>query len=90
MIESIAGKSNQCINEHLHLAHQSTVYYVFHLKTNDMFCFPFACHFAGFVSFNDQEIGIAGNAGLKDQTMALKWVKENCSHFGGDPENISE
>lgn len=44
----------------------------------------------GFASFKDPELGIPGNAGLKDQTMALKWVKENCVHFGGDPENISK
>ncbi|XP_055320705.1 esterase B1-like [Sitodiplosis mosellana] len=43
----------------------------------------------GFSSFKDPELGIPGNAGLKDQTMALKWVKENCMHFGGDPKNIT-
>lgn len=50
----------------------------------------FYYHFIGFVSFNDRSIGVPGNAGLKDQTMALKWIKDNCTHFGGDPENISE
>lgn len=44
----------------------------------------------GFLSLNDPELGIPGNAGLKDQVMALKWVKENCMHFGGDPDNISK
>lgn len=48
------------------------------------------CIFSGFLSFKDPEIGISGNAGLKDQTMALKWIKDNCMHFGGDPENISK
>lgn len=44
----------------------------------------------GFVTFNDRELGIPGNAGLRDQVMALKWIKENCMYFGGDPDNISE
>lgn len=29
-----------------------------------------------------------GNMGIFDQIMAIKWVKENAKHFGGDPENI--
>lgn len=32
--------------------------------------------------------GIEGNATLKDQQMALEWVYENISQFGGDSENI--
>lgn len=38
---------------------------------------------------SDPELKIPGNAGLKDQCMALKWVKANCADFGGDPDNIS-
>ena len=34
-------------------------------------------------------MGISGNAGLKDQQMAIKWVHDNISHFNGDPENVT-
>nr|AID61332.1 esterase [Calliphora stygia] len=43
----------------------------------------------GFVAFKDPDLQIPGNTGLKDQLMALKWLKENISHFNGDSENIT-
>ncbi|XP_014225292.1 esterase FE4-like [Trichogramma pretiosum] len=41
----------------------------------------------GFLSLDDEVI--SGNFGLKDQVMALKWVKENIANFGGDPNKIT-
>ncbi|XP_012543069.1 esterase FE4 [Monomorium pharaonis] len=41
----------------------------------------------GFLNLNDKVA--AGNQGLKDVVLALKWVKRNISKFGGDPENVT-
>lgn len=44
---------------------------------------------AGFLSLEDKSFGVPGNAGLKDQAMALKWVQQNIHAFNGDPNNIT-
>ncbi|XP_058123394.1 esterase B1-like [Anopheles ziemanni] len=41
----------------------------------------------GFLCLPDA--GVEGNAGLKDQRMALRWVIENIAQFGGDPGNVT-
>nr|XP_013117290.1 unnamed protein product [Stomoxys calcitrans] len=43
----------------------------------------------GFLCMQDPAFDVPGNAGLKDQVMALRWIKENCLRFGGDPNNIT-
>lgn len=41
----------------------------------------------GFLNLDDEEA--PGNQGLKDQVMALEWIQQNISRFGGDPNNVT-
>ncbi|KAF5272311.1 hypothetical protein FQR65_LT04969 [Abscondita terminalis] len=41
----------------------------------------------GFLSTEDEVI--SGNYGLKDQSVALKWIKNNIKYFGGNSDSIT-
>lgn len=41
----------------------------------------------GFLNLESEDV--PGNAGMKDQVAALRWVKKNIANFGGDPDNIT-
>ncbi|GBP50157.1 Esterase B1 [Eumeta japonica] len=41
----------------------------------------------GFLSLENDDV--PGNAGMKDQVAALRWVQNNIAIFGGDPSNVT-
>ncbi len=41
----------------------------------------------GFLNLGSENIN--GNAGLKDQVAALRWVQKNIRNFGGDPQRVT-
>ena len=52
------------------------------VKHTNQFFYP-----TGFLNLEDEVA--PGNQGLKDQVMALQWVKANIANFGGDPDNVT-
>lgn len=43
----------------------------------------------GFLSLKDKSLDVPGNNGMKDQQMAMQFVKDNIQSFGGDSNNIT-
>ncbi|XP_060517736.1 acylcarnitine hydrolase-like [Cylas formicarius] len=41
----------------------------------------------GFLSTEDSVV--LGNAGIKDQLLAMQWTQKNIEYFGGDPEKVT-
>jgi len=52
------------------------------MKRKDNFLFR-----AGFLNMQTQSC--RGNTGMKDQTLALVWIRDNIKRFKGDPKNVT-
>ncbi|XP_059615444.1 venom carboxylesterase-6-like [Phlebotomus argentipes] len=59
------------------LQHQEAVFVLFNYRLGAM----------GFLSTEDEVV--PGNMGLKDQVVALEWIKENIKAFGGNPDSVT-
>ncbi len=45
--------------------------------------------YTGLHTLGGEEFADAGNAGMLDVVEALRWVRDNISEFGGDPDNVT-
>lgn len=60
----------------------------FLVRNNVVFVtFNYRLEVLGFLCLDTEDV--PGNAGMKDQVAALRWVNENIEKFGGDPKNIT-
>lgn len=92
--EVINPRSNLDVVVHIHGG--SFMYGSGHSYTNPEFfmnqnvilvTFNFRLGVFGFLSTEDGVV--PGNMGLKDQVLALQWVKANIKSFGGNPDSIT-
>lgn len=53
-------------------------------------CISYRLAVTGFLASKElEDAGIKANRGVRDQRVALDWVKENIEGFGGDVSNIT-
>lgn len=77
----VTGASNQALYEASSLARENGVIVV---------SFNYRLGILGFGNWSAwPELGGVSNAGLRDQLLALNWVREHIAAFGGDPSNVT-
>jgi para-nitrobenzyl esterase len=45
--------------------------------------------FANFATAGGEKYAASGNVGMLDIVVALEWIRDNISNFGGDPNNVT-
>ena len=75
------GSANTFFYEGDELADKGVVFVTVNFRIGP---FGFLCH-----PDLREEQGRDGNYGIKDQILALRWIKENIADFGGDPDNVT-
>lgn len=75
----------------LHGSNDPNLYGPEHLLLEDivLVVINYRVGFLGFLHLNDTTLDVPGNAGLKDQRLALQWVQKNIQYFNGDPNNVT-
>lgn len=79
----IGGGANDPVYEGVHFVNRHDVVFV---------SITYRCNVFGFMDLEDiggSEYADSKNLGMLDQIQALKWIKENIEHFGGDANNIT-
>ncbi|KAI2474067.1 hypothetical protein C4B38_000154 [Diabrotica virgifera virgifera] len=71
--------------------HETKTYGPEYLMTEDivLVTITYRLGLLGFLSLKDESLDVPGNAGLKDQVLALKWIQRNIKNFNGDTNNIT-
>jgi para-nitrobenzyl esterase len=79
----MSGSGSEAQSDGAHMAAQGVVVVSFNYR---MGLFGFLAHPA---LSRESKQGTSGNYGLLDQLMALRWVRDNISAFGGDPQRVT-
>ncbi|XP_073811645.1 juvenile hormone esterase-like [Musca autumnalis] len=69
--------------------HPSIVGPEYFMDTEEVILVTFNYRLGVFGFLSTEDAIIPGNFGLKDQTLALKWVQKNIADFGGDPKRVT-